>query len=118
MQMHKPTGEVSAHILRELPQEQAFYFYREVDAPIGKSAFCLTGFIDSVKTVELVSLEFHMGRGDFEKWVTLLGDETLSRQIANLRLGDLKGENMRKRLLQIMRLRQGYLRNLAKAQTT
>lgn len=116
--MHKPTGEVSAHILRELPREQAFYFYREVEASTGKTAFSLTLFINSVKTVELASLEFHMGRGDFEKWVTMLGDETLSQQIANLRLGDLKGENMRKRLLQITRLRLGYLRSLVKSQTT
>jgi hypothetical protein len=116
--MRKPTGELSAHILRELPREQAFYFHREVEVPTGTSAFSLTGFIDSVKTIELVSLDFHMGRGDFEKWVTMLGDETLSQQIANLRLGNLKGENMRKRMLQITRLRLGYLRNLVKAQTT
>jgi hypothetical protein len=58
-----------------------------------------------------------MNRGDFDKWVAMLGDETLSKQIINLKRNTFHGEKMRKRLLQIMRLRLGYLRKLANAST-
>ena len=114
--MRKPTKEESIQILRELPKEQAFYFHRDVEMPTGISANSLARFIDSIKIVDVVSLEFHMSRGDFEKWVLMLGDETLSLQIANLKLGTLHGVTMRKRLLQILRLRLGYLRKLANVQ--
>ncbi len=113
--MNKPTRDESSKILREQPQEQAFNFYREIGEPIGITANSLAGFIDSLKIIEAASLEFHMKRGDFEKWVAMLGDETLSTQIANLRRDALHGDKMRKRLLQIMRLRLGFLRKLADA---
>ena len=116
--MRKPTRDESAKILRELLPEQAFYFHRDVGAPTGITANSLAGFIDSIKTIEATSLEFHMSRGDFEKWVKMFGDETLSQQIANLKRDTLHGENMRKRLLQITRLRLGYLKKLANAPTT
>jgi hypothetical protein len=111
--MHKPTKEESAKILGEQPPERTFNFYRDVGIPTGISANSLSGLIDSIKTIEAASLEFHMNRGDFEKWVTMLGDETLSKQIINLKRDEFHGDKMRKRLLQITRLRLGYLRKLA-----
>ena len=111
--MHKPTREESAKILRELPQDQAFYFYRDVEEPTGTSANSLVEFTDSIKTIEVASLEFHMNRGDFEKWVTMLGDETLSQQIAHLKQENFHGDKLRKRLQQITRLRLGFLKKLA-----
>ncbi|MCX6656749.1 MAG: DUF5752 family protein [Candidatus Bathyarchaeota archaeon] len=116
--MHKPTREESALILRELPPDQAFYFHTDVEAPTGISANSLAGFTDSIKTIEAASLEFHMNRGDFEKWIKMLGDETLSQQIANLKQENFHGDKMRKRLQQITRLRLGYLRKLVNTQTT
>jgi len=115
--MHKPTKEESVKILGEQPQERAFTFYRDVGVPTGISANSLAEFVDSIKTIEAASLEFHMNRGDFEKWVTMLGDETLSKQIANLKREEFHGEKMRKRLLQITRLRLGNLRKFANATT-
>ena len=111
--MHKPTREQSAQILGEQPPERVFNFYKEVGVPTGISANSLAGFVDATKTIEAASLEFHMSRGDFEKWVAMLGDETLSKQIINLKRDTFHGDKMRKRLLQIMRLRLGYLRKLA-----
>ena len=111
--MHKPTKDESAKILGKQPQERAFYFYRATEEPIGTSANSLAEFVDTIKTLEAASLEFHMSRGDFEKWVAMLGDETLSQQIVNIRRDALHGDKMRKRLLQISRLRLGQLRKLA-----
>ncbi|MGD0803494.1 MAG: DUF5752 family protein [Candidatus Bathyarchaeia archaeon] len=116
--MRKPTREESAQILKEQPPERAFYFNNDVGAPTGISAKSLAGFVDSIKTIDTASLEFHMSRGDFEKWVAMLGDETLSQQIVNLRRDAFHGDKMRKRLLQISRLRLGYLKKLAEASET
>ncbi len=116
--MHKPTKEETLKILGEQPQERAFIFYRDVGVPTGISANSLAGFIDSIRTVETASIEFHMNRGDFEKWISMLGDETLAKQVLNLKRGEFHGDKMRKRLLQITRLRLGYLRKLADEPTT
>ena len=116
--MRKPTREESARIIEELPPERSFYFYRDVGEPTGISANSISGFIDSIKIIEVASLEFHMIRGDFEKWIAMLGDETLSQQIINLNRENFHGEKMRNRMLQIMRLRLGFLRKLAAAPTT
>ena len=111
--MRKPTREESTRILRELSPDKAFYFHTDVETPTGVSANSLTGFTDSIKTIEAASLEFHMDRGDFEKWVTMLGDETLSQQIAHLKQENFHGDKLRKRLQQITRLRLGFLNKLA-----
>ncbi len=113
--MHKPTKEESAKIIRGLSPDQAFYFYRDVEEPTGTSANSLAEFTGSIKTIEVASLEFNMNTGDFEKWVTMLGDETLSIQIAHLKQDNLHGDKLRKRLQQITRLRLGFLKKIADA---
>jgi len=116
--MRKPSRDQSIQILGELPIGQAFYFHNGVGSPTGVFTRSLAEFIDFIKVIELGSLEFHMFRGDFEKWITMLGDETLSQQIINLRQDNLKGESLRKRLLQVLRLRYGFLRKIANAATS
>jgi hypothetical protein len=96
-----------------VPAEKAFYFYRDVGARTGAIAKSLGEFVNLAGSVELRSIEFHLSRGDFEKWIQMLGDETLARQLARLKLEKLSGDQLRKRLLQILRLRYGLLRKLA-----
>jgi hypothetical protein len=45
-----------------------------------------------------ISVEFHMSRGDFEKWIRSLGDDALARNLAKLRKKGLGGEDLRARL--------------------
>ena len=111
--VRKPTKEQAVMLLREHPNEEAFYFNNDLGSSTGAFAKSLSQFIDAVKVVEQRSLNFHMNRGDFEKWITMLGDETLSHQLSNLRQHNLKDEPLRRRILQIIRLRQGYLRKIA-----
>ena len=111
--MRRPSSDQAIKILKELPVEKAFYYYSEIGSPTGVCARSLGQFLDSMKEIETSSLEFHMSRGDFEKWVLMLGDETLSQQITKLGQGDLHGEPLRRRLLQLLRLRYGLLRKLA-----
>jgi hypothetical protein len=51
----------------------------------------------------LTSLEFHVSRGDFEAWVTsALENKQLAKAIKTLRVLNMKGENLRKKLVNTM----------------
>jgi len=114
--MRKPSADLATKILGELLPEQSFYFYNGVGSPSGEIARSLGEFINKIKIIDIGSLEFHMFRGDFDKWVMMLGDETLSQQIANLKLAKLNDENLRNRLLKVLRLRQGSLSKIVKSE--
>ena len=115
--MLQPTKEGAIKILRAYPDTQAFYFYIDVGSPTGESAHNLAEFIKTIKTVETNSLEFHSQRGDFENWIKMLGDDTLSKQMANIQKSEITGEHLRKRVLQVLHLRYGMLRKIAETQT-
>jgi len=117
LDMPIPATELAVHILSKVPREKAFRFYTGIASPTQSSADDLESFLNSVKTVEPRSIEFHMGREDFENWIQMLGDEMLTRQIRNLKEKKLTGEVLRKRLVQILQLRYGRLRKTASLQT-
>ena len=59
----------SAHrILRKLPRENAFYFFTSIGNYTGVNADSLEEFVKKILDVNVKSLEFHLYRGDFEKW--------------------------------------------------
>jgi len=51
------------------------------------------------------SVEFHSGRGDFEKWVYMLGDVELSKSLLKLRNLGLRGEKLRSELVRVVQTR-------------
>ncbi len=97
-------------ILTKVSGENAFRFYVDVGVPTQTCADSLEDFLGAVRKVEVRSVEFHIGRGDFGRWMSLLGDELLAKQMVNLKGRDLRGEALRKRLVQILQLRIGRLR--------
>jgi hypothetical protein len=111
--MQQPSREEAARILAVHPDSQAFYFYDSVGSPTQGSAHSLEEFIDSIKTVDSTSIEFHCQRGDFENWIKMLGDEILSKQIANIQKSELKSNHLRKRLSQVLHLRYGVLKKIS-----
>jgi hypothetical protein len=79
----------------------------------GQVATSLEDFVDMLRTVDLKSVEFHMERQDFEKWVRIVfGDEELA-QIIHLR-SIFVGENLRKELIAAI---TGHLDELKKMPT-
>jgi hypothetical protein len=114
--MSAPSTVQAAKVLAKVPKEKAFWFYTGVDSPTQICADDLESFLNIVKEIEIKSIDFHMGREDFENWIRMLGDEILARQVANLKQKRLIGEPMRKRLLQTLQLRYGWLRKLASVQ--
>lgn len=88
-----------AKILRIVPKEKAFYFFTSIGNYTGESACSLKEFMEKINAVNVKSLEFHLQRGDFEKWVNeVLEDAVLAEGIARLRKKNLTGDNLRHQL--------------------
>jgi hypothetical protein len=96
---------MTANILRSVPPQNAFYFYRAIGAPTGAAARNLTDFLGIINTIDITSLQFHLGRGDFENWIKMLGDNTLAKQVASLKEKRLRGEELRSELVDTVKAR-------------
>ena len=80
-----------------------FYFCVDVGVYTGVSATSYEDFLTSIKQVEARSLNFHLNRGDFERWtLDILKDEELAREIGKLKSQKLSGSVLRSRLERIV----------------
>ncbi len=95
----------ASSILRSVPPQNAFYFYRAIGAPTGAAARNLLDFLGILNTIDVTSIQFHLGRGDFENWIKMLGDNTLVEQLAGLRDKKLRGEEVRLQLVNAVKSR-------------
>lgn len=83
----------------KLPRENAFYFFSSIGNYIGESAASLTEFMEKIREVNVKSLEFHLYREDFEKWISgTLKDKELASDIQKLRGSNLIGDELRDQL--------------------
>ena len=98
------------HVLRVLPDEKAFYFYKAPGAPLGIKANSLIEFSSKLKEVDKTSIRFHTERHDFENWIKMLGDSDLARQIATLSNQTLAPEKLQNELSRIVEARLNSLR--------
>jgi hypothetical protein len=86
-------------ILRKLSRENAFYFFTSIGNYIGENAASLEEFVRKIGEVNAKSLEFHLYRGDFEKWVAeVLEDGELAEDIKSLKNLKPVGDALRNRL--------------------
>ena len=102
---NKILKNLASNILRSVPPQNAFYFYRAIGAPTGAAARNLPDFLGILNTIDLTSLQFHLGRGDFENWITMLGDNTLAKQLAGLKEKKMRGEDLRLQIVGIVKAR-------------
>ena len=109
----KLTKEKALHILRELPKEEAFYFYTGIDQYVGVYANSLNDFCDKIQTVNVKSIEFHAPRRDFELWLDSLGDLELAKIMGIIRRASLSGANLRERVYESVRSRCEELTGLS-----
>ena len=94
--------EKARKVFLSVPSDKCFFFYTGVgpDKFTGITACNLSDFREKVKTVDVKSLEFHIPRGDIERWVKdVLGDEELAEEIERIRQLKLEGELLRNRIL-------------------
>jgi hypothetical protein len=101
-------GRNANKIIIQVPEGKEFNFFVGVGKPLGFSAHSLEEFYRLVKQVTSDSLEFHLYRGDFENWIRdVIGDRQLPLDISGVRGAELKGEDIRKRILNAIDLRYG-----------
>jgi hypothetical protein len=93
------TFKSSQRILRKLPRENAFYFFTSIGNYTGISADSLEEFMKKILEVNTKSLEFHLYRGDFQKWIEgTLEDKALSDEIRKLQQSKPLGNELRDNL--------------------
>ena len=96
--------------LKTLPREKAFYFFTSIGNYTGESAVSLKEFMEKIDHVSLKSLEFHLYRGDFEKWITeVLEDRKLAEDVGRLQKTNLLGDNLRNQLYMVVSRRYQQL---------
>jgi len=80
---------------------RTFFFYTDVGMPTDKRASDLIQFYDVIKNVDVKSLEFHLYREDFEKWLRFIGENWMAMEVAQLRRNGLRGEQLRENLSKV-----------------
>lgn len=75
-----------------------FYFKTDIGVSTGECASDLTSFYDTLENIDVKSIEFHMNRGDFDKWLKSLGHYWMASDVEKLSKKDLVGESLRAEL--------------------
>jgi len=105
--------EKAIAILGYAAHDRAFNFYINLGNPLNLHAHNLRDFANKFDKADIVSVEFHMQRSDFEAWFKMLGDAELVKKISLLKKKNLAGEDLRKNLRNIVEQRYLYLAKLA-----
>ncbi len=106
---------LAGKVLASVQSDKSFHFYFDIGMPMDVSATSLKEFGAKLKTVNVKSLEFHVKRGDFEKWVYFLGDGELTKSLIKIRDKNLSGEKLRTELVKVVQTRVGQLESAALA---
>jgi hypothetical protein len=100
-------------ILAYMPQDKSFHFYASLGKPLSLHAYSLQDFCDKILKVNTDSIEFHVSRVDFEAWFAGLGDVELKKKAALLKEKKVVGEELRRRLQEIVEKRYIVLSRIA-----
>jgi len=117
--MKKPEGKKTvldkvtiSKILRTVPSQEGFHFFRAPGDSTGKVATNLADFVENLRIVDIRSVNFHFPRQDFEKWLRyVIGDSELSRKISRIRK-ETHGEQLRSEIIQIVKGRVDELKGM------
>ena len=89
-------------ITSSVPAEKGFHFFTDIEKPTGVLATSIFDFLEQLKKVDLKSLEFHLKRNDFQKWLReVIRDDWLADQFEKLPALDLSADKLRMRLVEI-----------------
>jgi alpha-amylase len=88
--------------------DEPFLFYTGLGESnyTGIMTWSLEGFARALQKISIKSLEFHDGRGDFEKWAKkAFQDKLLIEKLKKIRLSRMKGERLRKSIVKAVKER-------------
>ena len=101
-------GKAAIKAFTPVPEEMGFHFYYGINQPADLTSKTLEEFYKAIKQVSAGSLEFHLYRGDFENWLKeACKDATLANEIRGVKAAGLKGEDLRKELLEVLDAKYG-----------
>jgi hypothetical protein len=90
----------ASRILRKLSRENAFYFFTFIGTYTGERVASLEEFLGKIREIGIRSLEFHLSRRDFEKWIAeTLEDRELATEIGHLQNLGPTGDALRNQLI-------------------
>lgn len=98
----------SGRILRNVPDENAFYFYKMLHYYLDVKARNLAEFFEQLRTIDADSIAFHVSRGDFGNWFrTTLGDAGLAGSVSTLGENGVRdsGEELRTKVANMVQTR-------------
>jgi hypothetical protein len=107
------TKETAQAILGYKAHDSAFSFYCDIGKPLNMHAHTLRDFANKLEKIDVKSIEFHVGRGDFEAWFTAIGDAELAKKTVALKQKKLTGENLRHALHEVVEQRYAELAKLS-----
>ncbi len=91
------------YLQARLPESKRFHFHDESGRYLHQAAANLWEFRQRVEELPLSSIQHHLRRADFERWLReVLHDDELAHRVHRMRQGDLTGEPLRQALLDIV----------------
>lgn len=88
---------------KAVPENMNFTFYIALDQPTAESAGNINEFYAAASKIDVASLEFHLYRGDFEKWFQdAAEDPNFAQELSELKSKQLKGEELKKALIEAL----------------
>jgi len=102
-------GKAALKAFATVPEGTAFHFYFGIDQPSEFTAQSLEQFYRFSKQISVASVEFHLYRGDFGKWLTdVCKEPEISSEFDHVKSADLKGEELRAELLKVLDAKFGF----------
>ncbi len=96
-------GKAAVNVLTPVTKDMGFQFYTQIGYPTVYSAQSLAEFYKLAKQIGADSLEFHLSRGDFQRWFNdVFGDSELSEEMDKIKKASLQGESLRKAILNVI----------------
>jgi predicted transcriptional regulator len=96
-------GKAALKGFAAVPKEMSFHFYFGIDQPSEFKAESLEQFYREIKQIRVQSLEFHLYRGDFEKWLKdVCKEPELAIEFGSVSAMCLKDEELRVELLKAL----------------
>ena len=96
-------GKTLLKAYREVPENIGFVFYLGIGQPTNLKAKSLKEFQEQIKKVDVVSVEFHMSRSDFQNWIkSTINDDILADEFSKISSTNIRGEELREEILKIV----------------